>query len=375
MTGDQRTGCRHPDEHGTGPLADRRTRLLSERGVRLVADDDRVDVRDLAGVAHEPLVGLHGHRAAGGRFAAGRGLEKGRCDAVLVAARAQLAEELVDEVAPVGEDQDAAGSRGLGESERGNRLARTGGVLEPEAAVGTRILGDRIRGRLLLGLLGRVPVERLLVGKLVALDLDLARVKLLGRLAAAVAAAQVFLDLRDQRDQRAGQRIDLMRVEQRAVREVGLFLDEQPFQAQQQRVVAPPFHRGLVPARLQLVDRCVQRRPPGRALRQRERRILAGQHKALAHKLLGTCEGVAGNRRISQSRGCLSHLEAFLMGGDERAERRRRKRGPSRCLRGPPVVFAALRVPSSSERADSSQGVRRRPITAHEEESGSAKLW
>ena len=242
----------------------------------------------------------------------------------------------------MGEDQNAAGSRGLNEAERGDRLARAGGVLEPEAAVGARILGDRIRGRLLLGLLGRVPVERLLVGKLVALDLDLARVELLGRLAAAVAAAQVLLDLRDQRDQRAGQRIDLVRVEQRAVREVRLLLDEQAFQAKQQRVVAPPFHGGLVPARLQLLERGVERCPTGRVLGQRERRILAGQHEALARELLGTCEGVAGNRRISQSRGCLSHLEAFLMGGDERAERRRRKRGPSRCLRGPPVVLAAL---------------------------------
>ena len=256
----------------------------------------------------------------------------------------------------MGEDQNAAGSRGLNEAERGDRLARAGGVLEPESAVGSRIFCDRIRGRLLLGLLGRVPVERLLIGKLVALDLDLARVELLGRLPAAVAAPQVLLDLRDQRDQRARQRIDLVRVEQRAVREVRLLLYEQAFQAEQQRVVAPPFHRGLVPALLQLLERGVERCPPGRVPGQRERRILAGQHEALTRELLGTCEGVAGNRRISESRGCLSHLEAFLMGEDERAERRRRKRGPSRCLRGPPVVLAALRVPSSSEGAESPRG-------------------
>ena len=62
-----------------------------------------------------------------------------RCgDPVLVAAVAQLAEELVDQVAPVGEDQDAAGARGLDEAERRDRLAGAGRVLEPEAPGGVR---------------------------------------------------------------------------------------------------------------------------------------------------------------------------------------------------------------------------------------------
>ena len=38
----------------------------------------------------------------------------------------------------MGEDQDAAGARGLDEAERGDRLAGAGRVLEPEAAVGVR---------------------------------------------------------------------------------------------------------------------------------------------------------------------------------------------------------------------------------------------
>ena len=103
----------------------------------------------------------------------------GRRDALLVAAVAQLAEELVHEVAAVGEDQDAAGARGLHEAERGDRLAGAGGVLEPEAARRARVLLLGVGGGLLLGLLGRIPVERLLVGQLVALDLDLAGVELL----------------------------------------------------------------------------------------------------------------------------------------------------------------------------------------------------
>ena len=58
-----------------------------------------------------------------------------------VAAVAQLAVELVDEVAPVGEDQDAAGARRLDEAERGDGLAGAGGVLEPEALGGVGVLG------------------------------------------------------------------------------------------------------------------------------------------------------------------------------------------------------------------------------------------
>ena len=65
------------------------------------------------GVAHEPLVGLDGDRAVGMVGA----VEQRRREPVLVAAVGDLADELVDEVAAVGEDQDAAGSRGLDEAD------------------------------------------------------------------------------------------------------------------------------------------------------------------------------------------------------------------------------------------------------------------
>ena len=187
MARDERAGGGHADEHRAGPLADGGARLLAERGVRLVADHDRVGVRDLARVAHEPLVGLDGHRSARRRLVAVVAQQR-RGDAVAVAAVAQLAQELVHEVAAVGEDQDAAGARRLGEAERGHGLAGPGGVLEPEAPAGARVLQDGVRGCLLLGLLGRVPVERLLVGELVALQLHLAGGQLLGRGTCAVAA-------------------------------------------------------------------------------------------------------------------------------------------------------------------------------------------
>ena len=51
-------------------------------------------------------------------------LHQGRAQALLVAAVGQLAVELVHQVAAVGEDQDAAGARGLGEARRRPRSCR-----------------------------------------------------------------------------------------------------------------------------------------------------------------------------------------------------------------------------------------------------------
>ena len=126
-----------PMKIGPVQCADRAGGLLAQRGVRLVADDDRVRVGDVAGVAHEPLVGLDRHRAVGAVLA----LSSAGAIRLRVAAVAQLAVELVDQVAAVGEDQDAAGARRLDEAERGDRLAGAGRVLEPEALAGVRVLG------------------------------------------------------------------------------------------------------------------------------------------------------------------------------------------------------------------------------------------
>src|SRR6185437_16124035 len=124
----------------------------------LVADDDGVGVRDAPGIAHEPLVGLDGDRAVGGVVA----VEQRGADAIAIAAVAQLAVELVDEVAAVGEDQDAAGARRLHEAQRGDGLARSSGVLEPEALGGVGVLGLLLVGPvLLIGLV--LPVLRLFI--------------------------------------------------------------------------------------------------------------------------------------------------------------------------------------------------------------------
>ena len=160
MAGDQRPGRGHADEDGAGPGADAGAGFLAQRGVRLVADHDRVGVGDFLVVADEPLVGLDRDRAVGVVAVA----EQRRAQALLVAAVGDLADELVDQVAAVGEDQHAAGAGGLDEADRGDGLAGAGRVLEPEAALGAGVLGRLLDD--LLVLLGRLflPVLRLLVG-------------------------------------------------------------------------------------------------------------------------------------------------------------------------------------------------------------------
>ena len=129
--------------------------------------------------------------------------------------------------------------------------------------------------RLLLGLLGGIPVERLLVRQLVALELDLARVELLERGAALAVAADQELGL--ERDQRARQRVHLVGRQRGAVGQVRLLLGQQPLEPQHQRELAPPLDRRLGAAGVHLLQRGVERRaargcsPPARWRRPRLR--------------------------------------------------------------------------------------------------------
>ena len=179
VAGDQRAGGGHADEDRAVPLADRGAGLLAERRVRLVADDDRVRVRDLARVAHEPLVGLDRHRAVGARLA--RRFSSGGRMRFSVAAVGELAVELVDEVAAVGEDQHAARARGLDEAQRGDGLARARRVLEPEPAGGVRVLGAASAAASSSASSAASQSSGSSSGDLVALELDLAGGQLLER--------------------------------------------------------------------------------------------------------------------------------------------------------------------------------------------------
>jgi hypothetical protein len=190
---------------------------------------------------------------------------------------------------------------------RGDGLAGARRVLEPEAAGRVGVVGGLggQRGVLLLFLLARVPVERLVVlGDLVvALELDLAGGQLLDTAVAAAArsglavAVSVGLRLGQQRDQRAGQRVDLVGGQHGAVDQVGLVLGHQPLEAEHQRVVAAPLDRGLLAPRVDLGQCVLERAAARRALGQRGRGILALMDERLVRELLGTSKIVRRERR------------------------------------------------------------------------------
>ena len=327
VPGDERARRGHADEDGPGPLADRGRRLLAQRGVRLVADDDRVSGRDPARVAHEPLVGLD-RDGTDDVLAVAVVLEQGRALAVGVAARAQLAEELVDQVATVGEDQDAAGSRGLDEAHGGDGLAGPGGVLEPEALGGVGVVGRLAHLHVLVDIVDErlvVPVRRLLdllgagvVLLLVELDEVLVVLVLLvlvlflldreDRGRGRCGGRPVALRLGEQRGERAGEGVDLMRVEQGPVRQVRLVLGEQPLEPEQQRVVAAPLRRRRLRPGLDLGQRRVQSLAPAAPRGERVGDVLAGVHEGFARELLSALHlrwcgyGLSGHGRGSSHR-------------------------------------------------------------------------
>ena len=284
VAGDQRAGRGHADEDRARPGADAGAGLLAQRGVGLVADHDRVGVGDPLRVAHEPLVGLDGDRPVGVVAA----VEQRRPQPLLVAAVGDLADELVDEVAAVGEDQDAAGARGLDEADRGDGLAGAGRVLEPEAPLGAGVLGrllDRSPRRLpgsssqSWGSSSSAPRSSSTSSSPAPFDRQ-ARLGGLGSPDAASPAASPSgavaapvrrraLLLGDQLGEGSGERVDLVRGELGAVAQLRRLLGEQPLEPEQQREVRAPLDRGRLGAGVELGQRGVERPAPGGAGRQR----------------------------------------------------------------------------------------------------------
>src|SRR5215207_10292018 len=100
-------------------------------------------------------------------------VEQRRRETIGVAAVRDLADELVDQVAAVSEDQNASGARSLDEADGRDGLAGPGGVLEPEATVGAGVLGRLLENILVhLFLFGPVLCFLLLGGLLLFLLLD-----------------------------------------------------------------------------------------------------------------------------------------------------------------------------------------------------------
>jgi hypothetical protein len=158
---DQLLGRRHADVDRVREAADGEARLLAESRVRLVGDHEVIRVRvEILPVPREPGVGLH---RQGRLFPRARPLEDRVLEAVAVALRLQLAVELGDEQAAVGEDQDADRAGRLDEAGGRDRLAGRGRVAEPVAAVRTRVLALVLLGELeLLRPLLEVDAEILL---------------------------------------------------------------------------------------------------------------------------------------------------------------------------------------------------------------------
>ena len=302
-----------------------------------------------------------------------------RRDALLVAAVAQLAEELVDEVAAVGQDQHAAGARGLDEAERGDGLAGAGRVLEPEALGGVGVLG--LLGELLLvarqlgvllvpvdqrrlglgavelglelrrdvlvvlvvlvGLLGRGAVEVLLViivvieRGLVVVVVLLVEVGLIHRLLDVgvrfivlvaedrgprqridgAVAVRSARRLSEQGGQRARQRVHLMGGERRAVGELGLLLRQHALETQQQRELAPPGGRGDLQPGVQLRERLAERAQARGAGSERAGRLLAGVHERLARERLCARNVSIAGKGHSGHCGGFGHRGSVRQGG------------------------------------------------------------
>ena len=288
---DQLLGRGHADVERLRVAADRRARLLAERRVGLVADHELVGVaRDRVGVAGEPGVGLDRDRVLARRGLAA--LDRVH-EALAVALGGQVALELGDEQAAVGEDEDAERSCRLDEARCGDRLAGRRRVAEAVAPHRAGILAGELRLVVGVGLLvGRLELV-LLVG---VLGLEL-------RLGVAVAVAVQVLGLalvrRDQLGQHPGERVDLVLAQLGAGGGRGRLRREHALEAEQEAEPDLPARRRRAAAALDLDERLVERGATGRSGRKGFRRILAGMEEGLAGPFL-RAERVGGQavRRV-----------------------------------------------------------------------------
>ena len=245
---DQLLGGRHPDEDRLGEAPDRRTRLLAERRVRLVADHELVGLpRDRVDVAGEPGVGLDRDRIAPQRLLPG--LDRVG-EAVAVPLRRQVVAELGDEEAAMGEDQDSERASGLDEPGGCDRLPRGGRMPEAIAALGARVLTLVLRRQLLvvlvLGLAQLVVLVDLLLG-----------------LGVPVAVAVLVFECRalirgDQLGEHPGERVDLMPSQLRTRRGGGRLRGEDPLEPEHQPEADLPARRRSRASRVELGERLVE---------------------------------------------------------------------------------------------------------------------
>ncbi|OLE01689.1 MAG: hypothetical protein AUG91_00650 [Actinobacteria bacterium 13_1_20CM_4_69_9] len=289
LLGDQLLGRRHADVDGLGERADRARRLLSERGVRLVADHELIRVpRERGLVAREPRVRLDRERVAAAQRL--RAALDRRREAVAVPLGGQVALELRDEQAAVREDEHAERASGFDEAGRGDRLARSGRMAEAitphrarigpaEAVLFLVVLVEDVLGRVLLGL--RLVLDRLDDGAV---------------------AVRLLLVRRDQLGEHPRQRVDLVAAELGAGGEVRPRLGEHALEPEHEAVLDFPAGRRLAPARLDLGKGVVERAPAGRSGRERDGRVFALPEEGLPGPGFGSEGG--GRQTVRCLRRC-----------------------------------------------------------------------
>ena len=162
-------------------------------------------------------------------------------EALAVAVVGELAPELVDEQAAVGQDQHAFGAGGLDEAGGRDRLAGGGRVAEAVAPLGARVLVRRRRELVGLAVVVELDGDVVLV---LFLFLD----ELLGGDGAVAVAplpfAVLLLDRGDQLGEHPGERVHLVAAQLGAGGEVRRLLGEHALEPEHERVAHLPLGRG-----------------------------------------------------------------------------------------------------------------------------------
>ena len=285
----------HADVDRLREAADGRARLLAERRMGLVADDELVRVaRDRADVAGEPGVGLDRDRVGAQRLCTA--LDHGR-ELVAVSLRREVARELGDEQAAVGQDQHAERPGRLDEPGRRDRLAGGSRMAEAVAAEGAGILPGELELVLVLvvGALGDVArLELLFFLELLGLELGLGDVAV-----AVLVLDHVTLCRGDQLREHAGERVDLVLAElgSRGCRR--WLRREHPLEPEHEPEAHLPARRGQTSTRCHLGERLLERDRAGRPGRQDLAGVLVGVEEGLACPFL--CSECVGRQAL----GCV----------------------------------------------------------------------
>jgi len=142
----------------------------------------------------------------------------------------------------------------------------------------------------------RILLGRQLGGELLVLDDAEVRVLLLGigrlRVAVPVPVERLLvlaLVGRDQLGEHSGERVHLVATQLGAGREMRRLLRQDALEAEHEREAHLPLRRWLVPARLELGERLVERVPAGRSGREHLGRVLA----VVEHGLSGPVSGAS----------------------------------------------------------------------------------